>query len=341
MAYDPADLRLPGWLLRFLDALIRINLPLAPGWRVGLTRPGVMFMLALFGVWAAAFYSGNNLLYLCASVLLVISLAAVMQGMRLLKGFPGFEALPLAELEREQVRVIRQFAPLPAGVAAMVSMQWRNAAGDFELNGRCTAGHVLFSGRLRPAKRGLYGIGLVSLQTEAPLGLFRLNLKRTSGSSMVVMPASMPWQASVGHVAEGQGLRDGDEWRDLRSYVPGDPLSRVHWRKAASNVQSDQFWTVKRFASGGETSEAPSLRVDLRLPAPQDEGAFEQLLGKAWYWLQQHRGKQGELVLGQQAFDTADEVSVQQAMSAIAACVPGQAASGGEGLLLSLFEGVR
>ncbi|RMG81653.1 MAG: hypothetical protein D6712_15870, partial [Chloroflexi bacterium] len=74
MAYDPADLRLPPWLLRLFDALVRVRLPVGPKWRLGLTRPGVMYALALFGIWAAAFYSGNNLLYLCGSVLLAISL---------------------------------------------------------------------------------------------------------------------------------------------------------------------------------------------------------------------------------------------------------------------------
>jgi len=339
MAYDPADLRLPGWLLRFLDVLIRIRLPFAPGWSIGMTRPGVMFVLALFGVWGAAFYSGNNLLYLCASVLLVICVAAVIQGVRLLHRFPAFETLMLPVLEVNQIQVIRQALPMLAGVAAMVRMQWHNMAGDFELSGRCTGGQALISGRLQPAKRGLFEVGAIRLSSEAPLGLFGLAHQRSGKSRMVVMPSSIPWQAAGGRQAEGQGLRDGDEWRDLRSYVPGDPLSRVHWRKAASNVQTDRFWTVKRFASGGETAAAAYLRVDLRMPVHLDEAAFEQLLGKAWFWLQQYRGQTGGFVLGQQAFDTADEASVRQAMAAIAASRPGHAARAGEGPLLSIIEG--
>jgi len=338
MAYDPADLRLPGWLLRFLDALIRIRLPFAPGWRIGMTRPGVMFVLALLGIWGAAFYSGNNLLYLCASVLLVICLAAVVQGIRLLHGFPPFEKLMLPVLEQNQIQVVRLKLSAESGMAAMVRMQWLNEAGAFELSGRCTAGQVLISGRLLPVKRGLFKVGAIRLASEAPLGLFSLAHQRSGNSRMVVMPTSVPWQAIVGRQAEGQGLKDGDEWRDLRAYVPGDPLSRVHWRKAASNVQTDRFWTVKRFASGGETAAAAYLRVDLRVPAHHDEAAFELLLGKAWFWLQQHRGQTGGFVLGQQAFDTADAASVQQAMAAIAASKPGQAARAGEGPLLSLIE---
>ncbi|HKI60681.1 MAG TPA: DUF58 domain-containing protein [Mariprofundaceae bacterium] len=338
MAYDPADLRLPGWLLRFLDALIRVQLPLAPRWSIGVTRPGVMFVLALFGVWAAAFYSGNNLLYLCASVLLAISLAAVFQGVRLLKGFPGADRLELPVLEREQIQVFRQQLALPAGIAAMVRLHWQNEAGNFELSGRCTTDHVLLSGRLRASRRGVLGIGTVRLGSEAPLGLFRLTYQRPSESEMVVMPLSVPWQNVAGQQEQGQKMKEGDEWRDLRSYVPGDPLSRVHWRKAASNVQSDHFWTVKRFGSGGENQETSCLRVDLRLPAHHDPTSFEDMLGKTWFWLQQHRGKAGLLVLGQQTFDSGDEASVRHAMRAIAACTPGQAAIAGDGLLLSLAE---
>jgi hypothetical protein len=341
MAYDPADLRLPGWLLRFLDALIRINVPLAPGWLIGLTRPGVMFVFALFGVWAAAFYSGNNLLYLCASVLLVLSLAAVLQCVRLLKTFPGIDTLAVPVLERDQIRVVRQQLFLPVGMAAIVRLHWQNAAGDFELSGRCSADHVLLSGRLRAAKRGVFSIDKIRFGSEAPLGLFRLTHQRLCDTRIIVLPSSVPWQTVAFLHAEGQGLKEGDEWWDLRSYVPGDPLSRVHWRKAASNVQSDHLWTVKRFGSGGDASETQSLRVDLRLPVHQGEISFEHLLGKAWFWLQQHRGKRGMLVLGQQTFDIGDEASVQKAMQAIASCVPGQAAKAGDGPLLSLFEGAE
>lgn len=340
MAYDPADLRLPGWLLRLFDALIRLRLPLTSGWSIAMTRAGVMFMLALIGVWAASFYSGNNLLYLCGAVLTGIVSAAVIQGMRLLRRMPAVGDMKLPLLEVKQVHVLRQDLPLPGGTSAMIDILGSYAAGAFNLQARCENDAVRISGRLRASRRGVFQLEYLRLQSEAPLGLFNIEFRQSSEYQIYVLPEAVPWQASALSGAHGQGMRDGDEWRDLRSYVPGDALSRVHWRKVAANARTDTLaWTVKRFADDESNQDVSHLRVDLRIPPQSKHEDFERLLGKAWFWLQQQRGRPGSLMLGRKLFDIADEQQINRAMRALASCRPEtMAPAAGPGLLLSIYE---
>ncbi|RMD96147.1 MAG: hypothetical protein D6816_19315, partial [Bacteroidetes bacterium] len=183
MAYDPADLRLPPWLLRLFDALVGVRLPVGPNWRLGLTRPGVMYALALLGIWAAAFYSGNNLLYLCGSVLLAISLMALGQGAGLLRRIRLPDSLP--ELEAGRPRVLRQPVHLPATASAAIDLAWENEAGGFRLLLKRDPEGWRLQGRLRPMRRGVYRAFPLAA-TEAPLGLFRLERRLHEAVEMLV-----------------------------------------------------------------------------------------------------------------------------------------------------------
>ncbi len=338
MAYDPADLRLPGWLLRLFDALIRVHVPLAPGWRIAMTRSGVMVVLAMLGVWAAALYSGNNLLYLCGAMLTGLVAAVVLQGAALLRSIPAPADMALPVLEAGQVHVLRKHFPLTAGAAAMVDISWPFGDGRFDLQGRCSGNRVLISGRLRTDRRGVFALEKACLSSEAPLGLLKLSKYSASACNVYVLPAAVPWQAEPAAGAQDAALRDGDEWRDLRAYVPGDALARVHWRKVAAHAQvNSRDWSVKRFATDQSALKSAHLCVDLTLPEQADASDFERLLGKAWYWLQQQRGRPGSFALGQQLFDTGEDEQVVSAMRALAACRPdNRGVADGASMLLSL-----
>lgn len=342
MAYDPADLKLPAWLLGLLDRVVRMHLPLAPGWRLGFTRPGIIFVAGLSGVWAAAFYSGNNLLYLCGAMLLSLMLAALLQGVNLLRRLP-VPALPV--LQAGETRLLHQTIRLPVPVACSGVVAVVCAVGDelLQLSARYQGHELRWDARLRSDQRGLFDTREVLLSSAAPLGLFVLSCRRPVGIEVLVLPVPVVWLKADGSGDE-VGSFSGDEWHDLRAYVAGDSPSRIHWRKAQGEPLT---WAVKRFGAADDTQVKACLRVDLRLPPGMPMSAFEQLLGQAWFWVKQHggecdirsTGQPVELIIGGHCFDLGDTAQYQSALRAIAGATPAQQPpAGNDGLLLSLVE---
>jgi len=331
MAYDPADLRLPRWLLRFFDALVRLRLPLGRGLSIGMTRPGVMLTGAIVGLWLAAFYSGNNLLYLCGAMLTALAASSVVRGVLLLYKTMSLREIVLPPLEAGESTIVRVEHLQRSQAPAVVEVALQSAGGRFELQLRIEPEVRRLLGRLQPTARGVFQGGRLVLSTTAPLGLFLLTLAGDSHQRLVVMPAAVAWNDM------GQQLRhlqEGDEWRDLRAYAMGDSLARVHWRKASVDSRE---WTVKRFGRHEEDEAQQRLIVDLRLPAGMPEERFEALLGKAWFWLKERHS--GQLVIGQLEFGLDDAGARQQAMVTLAGARPETTApSMTDGPRLSLLE---
>lgn len=332
MAYDPADLRLPRWLLGFLDALIRLRLPLGFNLHIGMTRPGVLLTAALLGIWGAAFYSANNLLYLCGAMLTSLAVAAVVRGRTLLRRLPTLADFPLPLLEAGEASVLRESLPHGDEAVGIVDVSLQCPPLHPELQLRVEPQRVTLQGWLHPERRGVFSIGRECVSTAAPLGLYSLSLTRGSTVQLVCMPAAVVW-SDAGRFA--RQLQEGDEWRDLRAYASGDPLGRIHWRKATLEPKD---WAVKRFARHEADEADETLSIDLRLPEGVPETAFERLLGKAWFWLQSRQS--GHMIIGRRSFDVADPAARAQAMLALAEASPETLPpvfSGG--LRLSLVEG--
>jgi len=334
VAYDPADLRLPHWLLRFFDMLVRLRLPIGRGFSIGMTRPGVLLSGAIVGLWLAAFYSGNNLLYLCGAMLTSLAAAAVVRGSLLLRNMTSLQEFAWPMLEVGEVTVVREESLLRSDASAVVELVLQGDGGCFELQLRIEPEVRRLLGRLQPAARGVFQGGQLVVSTTAPLGLFLLTWSTASPQRLVVMPAAVAWSDTD---QQFRLLQEGDEWRDLRAYAMGDSLARVHWRKATTDARE---WTVKRFGRHEEDERQHRLVVDLRLPAGMDADHFEVLLGKAWFWLKGRYA--GELVIGQQSFVLADAGARHQAMHALAEARPESVAPAeADGPRLSLLETAR
>ena len=331
MAYDPADLRLPPWLLRFFDALVRLRLPLGTNWRIGMTRPGILLTAALVGIWLAAFYSGNNLLYLCGAMLTALAAAAVLRGIRLLRNLPSLDVFEVPVLEAGEAAVLRESQQRQSDTAAIVETEFRSSDMQLALQLRIEPAQTTLQGRLKPERRGVFVHGHEILSTTAPLGLYALSYARGSTASIVVMPKARAW-VDAGQLS--RTLQEGDEWRDLRAYAAGDSLARVHWRKATMEARD---WTVKRFARHERDEADDWLCVDLRLPDGMAAERFEMLLGKAWFWLKSRR--QGRIDIGRQSFDLAMPEARRQAIVALAAARPESMPPAMGGIRLSLVEG--
>lgn len=333
MAYNPADLRLPPWLLRLLDWLVRLELPLPAGRRIGVTRPGALYLGALIGVWAAALYSGNNLLYLCGAMLFALGAVALWQGFRLLGRVPALAtALPLW-IEAGRRQILQGALPETGLRGALVELQWQSDAGVLHARLRMAAQGSL-TGHIMAARRGVVRFDRQRLETAFPLGLWRVMHSRREPAELLVMPLPVPWDDPVGIIRR---LEHGDEWHGLREYVPGDMLSHVHWRKVGA---ADGAWSVKRFDRADPQEEGGILRVDLRLPAAFGEQHFEQLLGKVWFWLREREhSKQDGLILGSRTLELGDDAAWRSALAALAHAVPEkQEPAGSGGIFLSLNE---
>jgi len=280
------------------------------------------------GVWAAALYSGNNLLYLCGAMLLMLAVAALVVAGLLLARMPSLATAMPAFGEAGAPGVIRHEFPYTFPFAACVEARWKEGVSATV---HCLPEGSHMQAHLLPLSRGLYVFGTYWLTTEAPLGLWRLEHMRHDAWEHAVLPAPVAWTgAAMGSsVQPGTVFREGDEWWDLRAYVRGDPLSRVHWRKAAMGE-----WAVKRFGGGHAVTETALLRVDLQGPAGD---AFEHLLGRAYFWMCSRRA--GRCVLGSRTFDLAGPDGRQAACRALAAARPETTSPAGHGgLLLALGE---
>jgi len=330
MAYDPADLKLPHWLLVFLDRIIRLRLPVWPGWHAGMTRPGALYASVTVSVIAAAFYSGNNLLYLCAAMLVSLAVAAFACGIFVLRRVPDFSACMPETSTAGSITVARRTLAGKIAMPALVRAVW---LGDIE-NMECMirfAGEGSLLMRLHAPRRGLFLFPSLLLSSEAPLGLWRLERwVDTACWTWAVIPEAAPLLSGLSshmpcHTGE-PGNYEGEEWRDLRGYYPGDMPSRIHWRKSTASEWDTGTWMVKRFAQPKALDAEEMLRVDLR---GHSGPAFERLLGQAVSWVQGH--PEGRLILGCREFDLGGENLHQPVWQAIASAQPESSPPAGDG----------
>lgn len=342
MSYNPADLRLPGWLLRLMDFLVAVRLPVG-SWRIGLTRPGLLLISAVLGIWGAALYSGNNLLYLSGSMLSMLLVVALWQGCRLLRSVPALSGCLPAWGVVDLPWSMRCNWDVAASPTGLIELAWAGALGDTQQSWRMHLRSAFQQGKqsqqlqasLQPVKRGVWHGQTLQLSTAAPLGLWQISLTRHEAGEWPVLPKAVVWGAAF----SGDGYRmrrGGDEWGGLRDYVRGDALNRVHWRKATLPGQ----WPVKTFEQPEASSSSEMLRVDLRMPAGQQE-AFEQLLGRAWHWLENRmRYRQdGVLVIGQQQWQWQQGEVPSACLKALAGAAPeSEPPAGLGGMLLSMVD---
>ncbi|MDQ6971714.1 MAG: DUF58 domain-containing protein [Mariprofundaceae bacterium] len=322
MAYDPADLRLPPWLLRLLDALVRLRLPLGRGWHLGLTRPGAMFAASMLGVTVAALYSGNNLLYLCAAMLLSLGGLALIACVVLLRCVPDLSCFMPDVSTANGVHVLRRVIAARSRFPAFVHARWEGGDSAADLRIRFAEDAVL-QARLCVPGRGLMHFPVLILSSEAPLGLWHLSRRIESAAwTWAVVPTAAALQASMqSHAPEG------GEWNDIRAYARGDAPARIHWRKSAYPSASD--WVVKCFAGQDSMKTDELLRVDLRGPAGPD---FELLLARVAGWMR--RRTDGCLILGQTKFNLNETGGRRQAWRALAAAAPETSPPAGDGGML-------
>ncbi|HEV7127867.1 MAG TPA: DUF58 domain-containing protein [Ktedonobacterales bacterium] len=129
-------------------------------------------------------------------------------------------------------------------------------------------------------QRGRYLLGPVSATTGDPLGLFQQTVPLAPAYPLLVLPTVLPLENFVLYPGAMPGRGRGSQ-RSLqtatnvvtvRTYVPGDPLTRIHWR---STARMGQFM-VKEFDLDPTVDITILLDLDRRVQVGQDEQSTEE-----------------------------------------------------------------
>ena len=230
----------PGRLRRRIRALLRPPRTLRP------TRAGWVFFALIFGVGLAALNTGNNLMYMVLSLLLsflvlsgVLSESAL-RGIQVRRRSPGElfaerTTYLAVEIHNDQKRV-PAFAvvvedlvgpTIESAVPGGRAFALRVGPGETETR----------SYALTPAERGSLRFAGFRVATRFPFGLFSKAMIIEEPRQTLVYPAiddvpALVIPGSVPRRGESHGGQGGGspESAGLRSYGPGDPYRRIHWR---------------------------------------------------------------------------------------------------------------
>ena len=100
-------------------------------------------------------------------------------------------------------------------------------------------GTVRLMSQLTCYRRGMHSLGPVTIESQAPFGLFRRRRPRQAPLSVLVYPRAYPMrglalvEGAQGPSQHPQRARSGQEIIGSREYYPGDPLRHIHWRNTA------------------------------------------------------------------------------------------------------------
>jgi uncharacterized protein (DUF58 family) len=102
-------------------------------------------------------------------------------------------------------------------------------------------GAVAWTVRTVLRRRGVYELGPTELATADLFGCFQARRARLARRSVLVLPATEPLPSFQpagrdlpgGALVHPLGQPDAPQASTVRDYVPGDPLSRVHWPSSA------------------------------------------------------------------------------------------------------------
>ncbi|MBS0320015.1 MAG: DUF58 domain-containing protein [Proteobacteria bacterium] len=215
------------------------------------TRRGLALMATLAVMLVA------SLNYALSLGFVVTFLLAGMLGAALLHTFrniAGLTVTPLGAGEAFAGGTLSYALALAGGTHPRVAVRLA-ATGAGEVVVDVPAGTGLHVSLARTAeRRGRQALGRVTLSSDYPVGLWRAWAYLHFPLSGLVFPAPEPGAPPLPGGSEGpdsreSGRSDAADLAGLRTYVAGDPLSRVAWKAVARG----SGWYTKQFdgASGG------------------------------------------------------------------------------------------
>jgi uncharacterized protein (DUF58 family) len=241
------------------------------------TPLGTRFVLVTLAVGLAAINTGNNLLYLVLALLLsLITLSGVLseQSLRRLEArrrtpstiFAGSPA-PVTVVVTNHNRLFPSFLlhvqEAPSGAVQLMTP----VSGEPSIFVLPPGDSRTVTYQLRFERRGRHRLRGVKVSTRFPFGLFTKQLLIPIDDDVLVLPALLPRDESIGLVnpvgqAEARARRGhGSGFFVLKEYQPGDDARMIHWKSSARQAK-----LLVREADEEEHREV-TLALDLRWPA--------------------------------------------------------------------------
>lgn len=245
---------------------------------VRLTRPGTLYIVLTIVLGGVAVNAANNLLYLAVAALLALMSVSGILAYLNIRGLSAVVHPP------DEI-----FAGRPVGLTVDIRNQKRLFPSMLIMVGAPTAGHAVLlippggSAPVRIEKvfpgRGRQPLGELMLLSPFPFGLVLRGGSFDPGITCLVYPAprAVPWRFVSEAEYRGEGTQInlagmGGDHRGLRDYLPGDSLSRIHWK---GWLRHRRLMTREFDAEGG-----PPVMLDFQaMPGPGTEERLGQL---AW-----------------------------------------------------------
>lgn len=206
------------------------------------TRDGAAFGVFLIALLGVTFLSGNNLLYLVVSVLMVLAIASSHLGRRNLDGLRLARELP-RDLFAGQVAwgAWRVSAEGGADRLDLVIRDQDGGHSRVELPALAPGPARRVGARWWFGHRGRLHLRTVRISSRWPFGLAERWVEWDLPEDVVVLCApGEPLPLARLRGGGRGGPQAADEIEDLRSYRPGDRLRDVHWPTSARTGR----WTV-------------------------------------------------------------------------------------------------
>ncbi len=242
-------------------------------YRAKITLSGSLYIFITIVLGVSAANTGNNLLYLMASLMLALM---VLSG---LSSFGNFFFLDISITPSREI-----FAGIPAKFTLIVH---KRRGHSFFLSCETLFGSIGFpfiKGRsevplwLKFPERGPARVETLRIHSGFPLGFFRRFKICTVGLEILVyprpVPRVLPPLSGHSHGGDKSGSFQGelsDEIKELRNYRSSDPLKWVDWKATA---RKGQMVTRDFYGLEGDT-----LILDLS----SQQGAWEKRLSEACY----------------------------------------------------------
>lgn len=216
------------------------------------TRQGFLFFTILFVMLLGSLNFNNNLGFLFTFLLSSMTFVSLLHTHRNLAGIILRSGQIAPVFAGENASLVLMIMP---GIQSRPGICF-TVKGDGEVTVNLEPHTRQVTIPIRTTRRGIFSLPSLTLSSTYPLGLFRTWSTVHPDLSYAVYPAPVygPFQPESGtRESEHEGVKEmmgTEDFRELRAYQPGDPVSRLSWK---SFSKGKGLYTKEFSTPAGET----------------------------------------------------------------------------------------